>query len=183
MASAAAAATRDDHRRPKSRPTRSSVLRAQYARSQEWPWQTLDFPPSWEFDSPLVSPRRPASARYGENEWIRLATPRTGYARNDTIGPAKKTDKAVWERDQFLREKGYIDNPRELLRMRFHGTSAEQERAQKSARAASQAAKDAASMSVERQRNMLQNCWRSGQPVPQFLLQLAVSGLDLGDAE
>ena len=113
---------------------------------------------------------RPASARrYGKQDWERLAKPRDGYARDDLIGPAKKVSAAVWERNLFLRKHGYIDNPKELLRMRFHGTSAEQSRAQNSARASAQSTAAAADMTVWSEAAMLKNCWRSGRPIPDWL--------------
>ena len=109
---------------------------------------------------------------YKEEDFRRLATPRAGYsAHGAAAGPAKKAAHAVVKRDAYLRETGYIDNPKELLRVRFHGTSAEQERAQNSARLAAQKAA-ADSMTEEQQRRLFRNCWRTGRPIPAALQQL-----------
>ena len=151
--------------------TKSSLLRAQWARKQQWPDREHNFAPSWEFDEVCKSPQRAASAqRYGEEDWKRLASPRAGYARDDLTGPSKKASAAVYERNQFLHKHGYVNNPRELLRRRFHGTSAEQTRSQNSARAAAQSAA-AEHLSKEQQRLMLLNCWRTGKSVPEYLLR------------
>ena len=150
---------------PPPSPTRASKLRNQFATYRPWPRETAT--PSWAFDEP--SPR--SKGAYGAKDWARLSKPRDGYSRDDAIGPAKKTAAAVWERTQFLREKGYIDNPKELLRMRFHGTSAEKSRAQNSARASAQSEAATAEMSVAQQTAMLRNCWRTGRPIPEWLQQ------------
>mmetsp|Transcript_16804 Transcript_16804/g.43154 ORF Transcript_16804/g.43154 Transcript_16804/m.43154 type:complete len:207 (+) Transcript_16804:80-700(+) len=142
-------------------PTRSVTLQAQYARSREWPRVS----PAWK----NCCPNRPASARYKADDWNRLSQPRAGYSRDDLTGPAKKTAKAVCERNEFLRRHGYIDNPRELLHKRFHGTCAEQQRSQSSARALAQNAVATSELSKQQKQRILHNCWRTGRPVPDFL--------------
>ena len=147
--------------RPPS-PTRSSVLKAEFARSRPWPrmvGNTIETPP-WMLDT--LSTPRSMGARYNEDDWSRLARPRAGYARDDLTGPPKKAITAVFARDDFLRAAGYIDNPRELLRKRFHGTSAEAARAQSSARASTQGAIASAELTKQQQQQMLRNCWRTG---------------------
>ena len=87
------------------------------------------------------------------------------------MGPAKKTSDKVVQRDAFLREKGYIDNPRALLHARFHGTSAEQDRANNSNLLAAQK-EAAAEMTAEQQTLIFRRCWRMGAPIPDHLARL-----------
>ena len=143
--------------RSQSPPTKAFLLRAHHVRTQTWPHH--EAPRAFD----LLIPQRSSSARYVEEDWRRLAQPRAGYSRDELTGPAKKVDAAVWKRNQFLRSHGYIDNPRHLLYLRFHGTSAEQARSQNSAMAAVQAA---TTPSREQQRQLLVQCWKMGRPVP-----------------
>ena len=152
------------HMKPPS-PTRSFLLRSEHSKNRQWGAMVVT--PSWEFDKPP-----PGSPRggYKKEDWTRLSTPRAGYSRDEALGPAKKVDAAVWERDQYLRKVGYKDSPRELLHKRFHGTSAEAQREQNSTRAALQSRADL-DLSVEQQRALLRNCFRTGRPVPEYLLR------------
>ena len=84
--------------------------------------------------------------------------------------PAKKTAAALAARDAYLRAKGYIDNPRDLLYNRFHGTSAERQREQNSARAAAQRA-SMDQTTPEQEKRIFRNCWRTGRPIPDWLQQ------------
>ena len=142
---------------PSASPTKAFLLRAHYVRTQTWPHH--EAPRAFD----LLIPQRSSSARYVEEDWRRLAQPRAGYSRDELTGPAKRVNAAVWKRNQFLRSHGYIDNPRQLLYLRFHGTSAEQARSQNSAMAAVQAA---TTPSREQQRQLLVQCWKMGRPVP-----------------
>ena len=83
------------------------------------------------------------------------------------MGPSQKATKAVLRREAFLRETGYIDNPKELLYQRFHGTSAEKERSQNSEQMAAQKAA-AETMTEEQQRLIFRNCWRTNKPIPKL---------------
>ena len=151
-------------RRPGS--TRSARERAAWTRRQPWGYQG-EFPPSWEFDKPPTRTRY----TYTEKDWSRLATPRAGHAAHGAgMGPAKEASAAVFARDDFLKRAGYIDNPRHLLHARFHGTSAERERALNSNQMAAQAAAFR-TMTHDQQRKILRNCWRAGRKVPELLSQ------------
>ena len=156
-------------REPSSRtkppsPTRSFLLRSQYSKNRQWGATVVS--PSWEFDK---APPVPSRGGYKEEDWTRLSTPRAGYSRDEALGPAKKVDSAVWARDQYLRKVGYKDSPRELLRKRFHGTSSEAQREQNSTRAA--LARADRELSVAQQSALLRNCFRTGRPVPEYLLR------------
>ena len=169
-----AIARRDQDSRPNTPrtpgSTRSAKLQAEFVRSKKWPSHAQS--PSWAFDEQALasSPRRRST--YGEDDLRRLSAPRAGYSAHGAgMGPAKKVSDKVVQRDAFLREKGYIDNPRALLHARFHGTSAEQERANNSSMLAAQKAA-AEQMTVEQQMIIFRRCWRMGKPIPEPLSRL-----------
>ena len=152
--------------------TRTARVREHFSRSRQWGYEGY-YPPSWEFDkNKLKSPR----GTYTEEDYRRLARPRAGYSAHGVgMGPAKKTSAAVVARDNFLKEKGYIDNPRALLHARFHGTSAEVGRKANSAQSSAQRA------NAERQHDdwlheviLMRNLYRTGKPIPEHLMRRAV---------
>lgn len=161
------------HRDPDSAPntprtpgsTRSAKLQAEYVRSKKWPSHAES--PSWAFDAPssVSSPRRRST--YTDEDLNRLSTPRAAAHGL----PAKKTAAKIIQRNAYLKEKGYIESPRELLYARFHGTSAEQERSKNSSLAGAQRAA-AEHMTVEQQHRLFRRCWRMGKPIPEPLSAL-----------
>jgi hypothetical protein len=137
---------------PTPPPTKSSLLRARHARVQHGLSRGA---------ASREVPALPASPRYKAEDWLRLARPRAGYSPDVST----EVEAAVLQRNQFLRTEGYVDNPRRMLYLRFHGTLAEHGRNQSSMRAAVRAANVP---SRERQRQILHNCWKLGRPAPDF---------------
>ena len=133
-------------------PTKSSLLRARHARVQHGLRRGA---------ATREVPALPASPRYKAEDWLRLARPRAGYSPDVST----EVEAAVLQRNQFLRTEGYVDNPRRMLYLRFHGTLVEHGRNQSSMRAAVRAANVP---SRERQRQILHNCWKLGRPAPDF---------------
>jgi hypothetical protein len=133
-------------------PTKSSLLRARHARVQHGLSRGAAF---------REVPALPASPRYKAEDWLRLARPRAGYSPDVST----EVEAAVLQRNQFLRTEGYVDNPRRMLYLRFHGTLEEHGRNQSSMKAAVRAANVP---SRERQSQILHNCWKLGRPAPDF---------------
>ena len=99
--------------------------------------------------------------------WTLLARPRAGYARDDTIGPAKKVDKAVWNRDEFLRQTGYSHSPR-TARQRASLTPPPR-------------SSGGGELSLAAQRTRLQFYWKMGKAIPERYLPRAYRADDDDD--
>ena len=125
-----------------------------------------DFEPPRVPPTPLT-PRPPAADKYGiirtgkltseqETYWGRLARARAGYSRDDESrgGSQKKTMEAVWRRDKWLRDKGYLRKTKltaaQIAAMRPPMRTRELPLAHHTAR--------------------LRFLWKTGRPVPQDFL-------------
>ena len=139
-------------------PTRASQLRAEFARNRHWPG----------YEKPMPVP--PTSLLHDKKEadeyWSRLASPRAGYSRDEQAGPAKKTDKAVWNRKQFLRMHGYG-----VLSMREQQQLQIQQQHEQQSAASGRPGKDADLDDWTKQQAILMNCWRTGRKPPERVLR------------
>ena len=102
--------------------------------------------------------------------WTHLAQPRAGYSRDDehSGGSQKKTMEAVWNRDKWLRENGYLDQRKPTA-------------AQLAAIRPSVAQRR--ELPVAQHAARLRFLWKTGRPIPQNYLPKPKRGADDDDEE
>lgn len=112
-----------------------------------------------------TSPRPPGMSEEKFAYWTKLSTPRAGYSRDPATGPAKWTNEAVWQRNAFLAEHGYLSAGPEERRQRRYGSAHRSKKAP--------TVHEPTELSIQQQRARLYFCFRATRPIPERYLQAA----------
>lgn len=110
--------------------------------------------------SPPKSPRPPGMSEEKWAYWSRMATPRAGSQRHDVaLKPPQQTEAAIWQRNQFLAEHGYLRKEHPMKRAAALRPPFEHSKP--------------AELTVAQQQARLHFCFRTGTKVPERYIQSA----------